>query len=288
MAGANRPGPQCEYNVPEDVEDGTMCRAESPLPGPVGVIEGQPWPSAAAPLTSPVYTSTVEVLFSIAPQLTWDGFQRAAYDKLNAALQEQANTLLRRGNITYQEMENLVNARNSSLLRIRDRLTSFGEMYSEILKPGASLRGAEQLLREKGSMEAVLESVGNTRQVVDRIGIVSRIGGPVTIILEISIASVVIAQAPPREKGRVAAKQVGGSFFGVLGGSGGLWAGCAGGAALVSWSLVIPYVGEGAAGTGCLVGGLLGGLGIGFAARKGGERIGEGAYQFITELHWTK
>jgi hypothetical protein len=64
MAGGNRPGSQCEY----DFEDGTMCRAESPLPGPVMVAAGQPWPSAAAPLTSPVIETTIELLFSIAPQ----------------------------------------------------------------------------------------------------------------------------------------------------------------------------------------------------------------------------
>ena len=288
MAGSNRPGPQCGYNVPEDIDDGTMCRAESPLPGPIGVVEGQPWPSAAAPLTSPVVKTTVELLFSIAPQMTLDGFQRAAYDKLNAALQEQANTLLKRGNITYQEMEKLVDARNSSVLRIRDRLSSFSETYSEILKPRASLKSAEQFLQEKTSIEAVLESVGKTREVVDRIGIVSRIGGPLTIILEISIDSVVIAQAPSQDRGRVASRQVGGAVFGLAGGSSGMWAGCVGGAALVSWSLVVPIVGEEATGTGCLVGGLLGGLGIGFAARKGGEAIGEAAYDFVTELHWIK
>jgi hypothetical protein len=192
--------------------------------------------------------TTINVPFSIAPQMTGDGFQRLAYDKLNAALQEQVNSLVKRGNITYQEMENLVNARNASVLKIRGRLSSFGEMYSELLKPGASLKTAEQLLGEKGSVEAVLESVGRTRQVVDQIGIVSRWAGPAVIVLQISIVSYVIAEAPPQDRGRVAAREIGGSVFGIVGGSGGLWLGCASGASLVSWSIVIPVVGEEAIG----------------------------------------
>lgn len=36
MAGGRKPGPQCLYNDPVDIEDGTMCRASSPTPGPLG------------------------------------------------------------------------------------------------------------------------------------------------------------------------------------------------------------------------------------------------------------
>jgi len=167
MAGGKSPAPYCSYSNPEDVEDGTLCRAPSPLPGSLGFTVTQP-ASRAATVVSPALKITLELPFSIAPQMTWDAFQRLAYDKLNAGLQQQANELLKRGSITYPEMEKLVNARNASVLQVRNRLTSFGELYSEILKPGASLKTAEQLLTEKGSIEAVLESVGKTRQVVDR------------------------------------------------------------------------------------------------------------------------
>jgi hypothetical protein len=37
MAGARKPGPQCSYNDPVDINDGTMCLAKSPTPGPVGI-----------------------------------------------------------------------------------------------------------------------------------------------------------------------------------------------------------------------------------------------------------
>jgi len=287
MAGGKSPAPYCSYSNPEDVEDGTLCRAPSPLPGSLGFTVTQP-ASRAATVVSPASKITLELPFSIAPQMTWDAFQRLAYDKLNAGLQQQANELLKRGSITYPEMEKLVNARNASVLQVRNRLTSFGELYSEILKPGASLKTAEQLLTEKGSIEAVLESVGKTRQVVDRIGIVSRLAGPAAIVLEISIVTVVIAQAPPQDRGRVASRQIGGSVGALAGGSGGMWLGCVTGATLAGWSLVVPFVGEGATGGACLIGGLVGGLGLGFGGRMAGESLGEGAYDFVTRLHWVK
>ncbi len=288
MAGGKSPAPYCSHNNPDDVEDGTLCRAASPVPGSLGFTLNQPASEAATPVISPALRITLEVPFSIAPQMTWDAFQRLAYDKLNAGLQKQANELLKRGSITYQEMEKLVNARNASVLQIRNRLTSFGELYSEILKPSASLKTAEQLLTEKASMEAVLESVGRTRQVVDRIGVVSRLAGPAAIILEISIVTVVITQASPQDRGRVAARQIGGAVGGLAGGSGGMWLGCVTGASLASWSLLVPIVGEGATGGACLIGGIIGGLGIGFGGRLVGERVGEGAYDFVTTLHWLK
>jgi hypothetical protein len=35
MAGSRKPGPQCLYNDPVSIDDGTMCRAMSPRPGPL-------------------------------------------------------------------------------------------------------------------------------------------------------------------------------------------------------------------------------------------------------------
>lgn len=44
-----------------------------------------------------------------------------------------------RGNITSQEAARLIGARNQLLLRIRAHLSPWGQLYSEILKPRASL-----------------------------------------------------------------------------------------------------------------------------------------------------
>ncbi len=93
-----------------------------------------------------------------------------------------------------------------------------------------------------------------------------------------------IAEAPLEDRKRIAARQITGSAFGVVGGSGGMWLGCVGGASLVSWSLVVPIVGEEATGGACVIGGLLGGIGIGFGAQKVGESAGGCACDFIAKL----
>src|SRR6267378_2686052 len=38
MAGSRKPGPQCSYNDPVVIDDGTMCRSPSPTPGPLGTV----------------------------------------------------------------------------------------------------------------------------------------------------------------------------------------------------------------------------------------------------------
>ena len=35
------PGSQCAHNSPEDIEDGTLCRAQSSTPAPVGILHDQ-------------------------------------------------------------------------------------------------------------------------------------------------------------------------------------------------------------------------------------------------------
>lgn len=99
-------------------------------------------------------------------------------------------------------------------------------------------------MSSKGSIEAVLKSVGKTRAVVDKIGAVSRVAGPSAIVIEVTMTAVVIQQAAPRDRGRVAAREIGGLAGSIGGGLGGMWAGCAGASLLASPSLVIPVVGE--------------------------------------------
>src|SRR5437762_10118441 len=102
MAGGKRPGPCGIHNYPDHIEDGTLCRAVSPTPGPLLSNETAPHS------ISPAYKIAIDIPFAVAPQMTWDGFQRLFYDKLNAGLQQQARTLLNRGNIGYEELDSLV------------------------------------------------------------------------------------------------------------------------------------------------------------------------------------
>ncbi len=232
-----------------------------------------------------------QVPFAIAPNMTWDGFCRLVYDRTNEALQRQANALVARGNITAREAAALVNARNQLVLKIRARSSPFGEMYAEILKSRKNLKTFEQFLAQKGTVEAVMQSVGKTRAVVDKIAVASRVAGPALIVLQIGLTAVVIAEAPPEARGRDAAREVGGLAGSVGGGFAGMWAGCATGAALASPSLVLPIVGEVTTGGACFVGGLIGGLGLGYAGQKLGSAAGEGGYDLVTQLSdfkWTR
>lgn len=228
-----------------------------------------------------------EVPFPVAVTFTWDSFWRAAYMKANAALQRQADLLIARGAITVEEAKQLVEVQRNSLVQeFRKPLTPFGRLYSEILKPTKDLPTLEKLLQRKGSLEAVLRSVGGTRQAVNRLTVVSRVAGPAAIVIEIAVSVVVVKLAPENERELVGSRQIGGAVGSIGGGLGGAWAGCAGLAALASPSLVVPVVGEVSTGTACFVGGVLGGLGVGAIGRWGGERIGEAVYWRLVAWDW--
>jgi hypothetical protein len=72
--------------------------------------------------------------------MAWDAYWRLAYDHADKVLQVQANELLRRGNITNIEFEEMVRARNTLVEEFRKPLSPFAKQYSEILKPSPSSR----------------------------------------------------------------------------------------------------------------------------------------------------
>lgn len=145
----------------------------------------------------------------------------------------------------------------------------------------------ETLVQQKGSIEGVLKSVGKTRQVVDRIGVVSRVLGPALIVLQVTMIAVVIWKTPPEERVRVAAREVGGAVGSASFGVAGAWAGCVAGASLASPTLIVPIWGEVSEGGACLVGGVFGSLGFGLAGSKLGQTAGENIY-FWTTMNWTR
>jgi hypothetical protein len=228
-----------------------------------------------------------EVPFPVAATFTWDSYWRAAYLKANAALQRQANLLISRGAVTLEEARQLVEVQRNTLVQeFRRPLTPFGKVYSEILKPAKSLPTLEKLLQRKGSIEAVLRSVGGTRQAVNRLTVVPRIGGPAVIAIEIVVSVVVVKLAPQNEKELAGSRQIGGAIGSIGGTLGGAWAGCASLATLAAPSLVVPVVGEISTGTACFVGGVLGGFGAGAIGRWGGERVGEAVYRRLVACDW--
>jgi hypothetical protein len=101
---------------------------------------------------------------------------------------------------------------------MRNRLSPFGRLYSELLKPSSRLPTFEQLVERKESIEA----------------------------------------------------------------------GCFAFSLAVSPSLVLPVVGEVTTGGACLVGGLVGGLGLGWAGHQLGRQAGENIYHFATQMQWSR
>jgi hypothetical protein len=291
MANPSR-GPTCTADLGDDwIDPGTNARTRNYSPA-----ERHAAPATTGGghddlvLYSEAVKTTTDGTFTVAPNLTWDGYWRLYYDKIAEGIQEQANALLGRGQITRAEAAALVNGRNEVLLQVRSRLSPFGEMYSEILKPSGSLKTFETLLEQKGTIETVLSSVGKTRAVVDRIAIVSRVAGPAAIAFEVVLTVVVVERADPAARKRTAYQQ-GGRLVGSLSfGTAGMWAGCGTAAAFASPSLVVPIFGEISEGAACLVGGLIGGFGFGALGQKLGEQAGENVYHIVndaTPFTWT-
>jgi len=238
-------------------------------------------------LYSPAAKTAIQVSMPVGAQLGWDSYVRLLYEQANKALQQQANELLARGNITQEEARALVETqRNGLVLEFRKRLSPWGRLYSEISKPSGTLPTLQKLVAEKGSIEAVVKSVGKTRAVVNRIAVVSRVAGPVSVIVSITFSAIAIRDAPAGQKGRVAATELGGTAGGLGLGTGGSWAGCLTFAEFLSPSLAIPGWGELTEGGACLVGGIAGGLGFGYVGDKAGRAAGAAVYDFVTTISY--
>ena len=134
-------GPMCSYALGDDwVDPGTLAMTKHRPAGPLGVnacTDSGPLPQQV--LLSPVFRETVQVTDNMSAPMTWDSYWRMAYARADKVLQAQANELLKRGNITQVEFENLVNARNKLVLEFRKPLSPFGKQYSEILKKASTL-----------------------------------------------------------------------------------------------------------------------------------------------------
>jgi hypothetical protein len=106
------------------------------------------------------------------------------------------------------------------------------------------------------------------------------------IVIQITLTAVVIVEAPPDQGRLVTSREIGGVVGAASFGSAGMWAGCFAFSAAVSPSLVLPVVGEVTTGGACLVGGLVGGLGLGWAGHQLGRQAGENIYNFATQMRW--
>lgn len=235
---------------------------------------------------SPAIQVSVNATFGLGSNLAWDAYQRSLYTAINEATQKQADILRKSGRATEAEVRALIDQRNLLVVKAREPLSPFGRLYSEILKPSSDLPTFEKLVAKKGNIEAVLESVGKTRAVTNRLAVVSKVAGRAAVVLEIVMTVVLVVEAKPEDRARVLSQQGGSIAGGVAGGWVGAWAGCAGAASLASPSLVVPIYGEITTGGACFVGGIIGGLGLGALGAWGGEKAGGAIYDYVTRLTW--
>jgi hypothetical protein len=79
MANARAPGVTGISDPPNEVDDGTMIRAQSPRPGPIGLDPA--WLSRPQQvLLSPAFLDIVQVGNDLSAPMTRDAFWRSAYD----------------------------------------------------------------------------------------------------------------------------------------------------------------------------------------------------------------
>jgi hypothetical protein len=223
---------------------------------------------------------------------TWDAYWRAAYEKAASAIEQQAQELLRTGVLDAKAAaEWSVAQRNALVVEMRKPLTPFGQFYSETLKSAKNLPTLDQLVAKKGSFEAVVKGTARTRMAVNKIAFVARVAGPALIVVDIVATVVVIEAAPPEERGRTAAREIGGVVGSLVGGRyGGLagaWAGVVTFEAIGSPTLVIPIVGEVTEGVMAFVGGTIGFFFGGFIGWIGGRAGAEELWD-IAPIVWNR
>jgi hypothetical protein len=233
---------------------------------------------------------TLDITLGGVADYTWNSFWRAAYEKATAGLQRQGDLLVARGNITMDEARYLVDVQRNGLVRdMRNPLTPFGKYYSEFLKPLKEMPNLDKLLAQKGTLEAVLRSVGKSRVAVNRITFIARRAGPAAIAIDIVMTVVVIDLTPPAQRGKVAAQQVGGMAGSVVaaryGGLGGAWAGAELFLLLGSPALAIPVVGEITEGGAMMAGSVFGFFAGGLFGWKTGQAAGGLIWQ-LAPITW--
>ena len=294
MADSRQPGPMCQSNRPVDVDDGTMCRMPSSSPRPVG--------SSGATLGGPITVTSEDVKAAVdsvtgnVGQISYDAFIRKyVYEPAAEAIGKQGEEFVRKGILSKAKAAEWVNAqRNTLLVNVRDQKNSpLGRAISEYLKPREKLPSVGDLTKKYAAkmpgassddvFEAIIRSGARTRGSVNRVAVVLRWGGPVLLAVNIGLSAHLVAEAPPEQRGRVAAREGGGLVGGTVGGWAGAKGGCAAGAAVGVW-----FEGVGAA-PGCLIGGVIGGLGIGYAGSRVGSWLGEQAFDFThSVIEWSE
>ncbi|MGA8030701.1 MAG: hypothetical protein WB992_26450 [Bryobacteraceae bacterium] len=269
MAAKRTPGATCQAQRPAQVQDGTMCVAASPAPGPVGV------PTAAASSAQSARI-TQEISFSLGAEMTWDAAVREFYKRAAQAIRAQANELVTNGALTAEQAKLWANGqRNALIMATRDKTSPIGKAIAEWIKPSAKLKTVQQLEELGKSAAGIIESSGKTNPWVNRVLIGCRYAGPTMMVVSLSVSAYRVAAAPENQRWGVAAGEsgtLGGSLLGAWGG------GVAGCEAVGALGTVVPGVGNAA---GCIVGAIGGTIGGAVLGGWAGHHVGDFVYRSL-------
>jgi hypothetical protein len=258
--------------------------------------------TSAAALPQPLVTedSPIRVASSVtgsaAVEMTWDSFVRKyVYDPAAKAISEQAEEFVKQGAMTRKQAASWANQqRNALVIAVRDQKNSpLGRAYSEFKKPRDTLPSLDDLVEKqlkknpnqtmKQVYEAIIKSSGKSNVAVNRLAVAFRWAGPAAIVVDISFSAYLIYTAPPDERGRVAARQIGGTVGAASFGWAGAKCGCAAGGAIGA-----PFAGVGAA-PGCLIGAGVGLIGFSILGYNLGSDAGDFYYDAApTVVEWVQ
>jgi hypothetical protein len=294
MGEERPPGPMCTTRLgPDWIDGGTLCLDRSNPPVPTGVEVNSP--VSTMTIYSESVRSAANATASEIGQLTYDSFIRKyVYQPAAQAISQQGEEFVRKGLLTRKTAaEWVVAQRNGLLTSIRDeKNTPLGRAISEYLKPRDNLPTTDGLLAKYAAKnpkatteelyEAIILSGARTSGSVNKVSLRLRCGGLALIVVNVGVSAYLVAQAPPGQKGRLAARELGGLTGGIAGGWAGAELGCEAGALVGVW-----FEGIGAV-PGCAIGAIVGGFGLGWAASEAGSALGEWTFHTgSTFVQWS-
>jgi hypothetical protein len=274
VAGERTPGPVCQVERPVFVQDGTMCVAPTPAPGPVG-SEPRRWtPPEPGALSGAQVTQSVSI--SIGAETTWEAAVREVYNQSAEAIKAQGQEFVRSGVMTAEEAKVWVNGqRNALVMATRDKSSPIGRAIAELIKPQSKLKTVSDLEKLGKTAEGIIESSGKTNPWVNRVTTGFRYGGPALLVVGLSFSAYHIATAPANERWHMAAREAG-SWTGALAGG---WAGGVAGCELFG-AIGSVFPGPGTA-VGCGVGVLVGTVGGAVFFSRVGSDAGDFVYRSL-------
>jgi hypothetical protein len=265
----------CQVEDPVKVDDGTMCLAQTPVPGPLGLTTSQRSENAPTQLATAwkPERAVQDVSISLGAETTWDSIVREVYNKGALAIRTQAQALVRTGQMTAEEAKVWANGQRNALMQAcRDKSSPLGKAIAEAIKPKPKTVADLQKLGK--SAAGIIESAGKTNPYVNRVAVGFRYAGPTMLVIGLAFSAYHISTAPANERWQVIIQEAG-TWAGALAGG---WAGGVSGCEVggVAGTFIEP---GGGTAIGCVVGGLVGTVGGAIAGGWAGSKIGDYVYR---------